>query len=144
MRTAVPLLVGLFVVLACSSLRPVAINTNDVCESCKRVITNPKVAAEIMEPSGLAKKFRTVSCMARYMNQHPTEGGVFVTDYETGRFLSARSAVFVKAEIDPNTREQAYLAFGDVASAVELGKRSGSSPVDWPGVMRQVTAASTN
>ena len=141
MRTAVPLVVGLFLVLACSSLRPVAINTTDVCESCKRVIVNAKVAAEIVEPSGLAKKFRTVSCMARYMNQHPTEGGVFVTDYKTGRFLSAQSAVFVKAEIDESTREQNYLAFGDVAAAVEFGKAKGSSPVDWPSVVKQTAAA---
>jgi hypothetical protein len=141
MRTAVPLVVGLFVVLACSSLRPVAINTNDVCESCKRVITQPKIAAEIVEPSGLVKKFRTVSCMARYMNQHPSEGGVFVTDYKSGRFLSAQSAVFVKAEVDETTKEQAYLAFGDVATAVEFGKKSGSSPVDWPSVVKQTAAA---
>jgi len=142
MRTAVPLVVGLFVVLvACSSLRPVAINTNDVCENCKRVITDAKIAAEVVEPSGLAKKFRTVSCMARYMNQHPTEGGVFVTDYQTGHFLSAQSAVFVKARIDETTREEAYLAFSDVAAAVEFGKQKGSSPVDWPSVVKQTNAA---
>ncbi len=141
MRTAVPLVIGLFVVLACSSLRPVAINTNDVCENCKRVITDTKVASEIVEPSGLVKKFRTVSCLARYMNQHPTEGGVFVTDYKTGHFLSAQSAVFVKAQIDATTREEAYLAFADVASAVEFGKKNGSSPVDWPSVVKQTAAA---
>jgi len=141
MRTAVPLVVGLFVVLACSSLRPVAITTNDVCENCKRMITQPKIAAEIMPPSGVALKFRTVSCMARYMNQHPTDGGVFVTDYRTGRFLSAQSAVFVRAEIDDNTRERDFLAFGDVAAAVEFGKTKGSSPVDWPSVVKQTAAA---
>ncbi len=144
MRTAVPLVVGLFVVLGCSSLRPVAINTNDVCETCKRVITQPKAAAEIVEPSGLAKKFRTVSCMARYISQHPTEGAMFVTDYKSGRFLSPRSAVFVKARIDDATREEAYLAFSDVAAAVEFGKASGSSPVDWPAVMKQTSSASAN
>jgi hypothetical protein len=141
MRTAVPLVVGLFIVLACSSLRPVAINTTDVCESCKRLIVNSKIAAEIVEPTGLPKKFRTVSCMARYTNQHPSQGGVFVTDYKTGRFVSAQSAVFVKAEIDENTRERDYLAFTDVAAAVEFAKAKGSSPVDWPSVIKQTAAA---
>lgn len=141
MRRAVPLVVGLFAVLACSSLRPVAINTNDVCETCKRVITQPKAAAEIMESSGLARKFRTVSCMARYISQHPTEGGLFVTDYKTGRFLSARSAVYVKAAIDETTREEAYLAFSDVATAVEFGRAKGSSPIDWPAVIKQTASA---
>lgn len=142
MRTAVPLVVGLFIVLACSSLRPVAINTGDVCEGCKRAIVNTKVAAELVEPNGLAMKFRTVSCMAKFMGQHPTEGsGVFVTDYQTGRFLSAHSAMFVKAEIDENTMERDYIAFGNVAAAVEFGKNAGSSPVDWPSVLKQTAAA---
>ena len=141
MRTAAPLLVGLFIVLACSSLRPVSIGSNDVCESCKRLIVNQKIAAELVEPSGLPKKFRTVSCMARYMNQHPSDGTLFVADYRTGRFLSAQSAVFVKAQIDDSTRETTYLAFGEVAAAVEFGKEKGVSPVDWPSVVRQTTAA---
>jgi hypothetical protein len=141
MRTAVPLFVGLAVVLGCSSLRPVAITTSDVCESCKRVITNTKVAAEIVKPNGLAQKFRTVTCMVRYINQHPAEGGVFVTDYQSGRFLSPRSAVFVKAEIDDSTRESNYLAFRDVATAVEFARKRGTSPVDWASVLRQTAAA---
>jgi hypothetical protein len=141
MRTVAPLLVGLVLVLGCSSLRPVAINTSDVCESCKRVITNTKVAAEIVEPNGLAKKFRTVTCMVRYMNQHPSEGAVFVTDFKTGRFLSPQSAVFVKAEIDENTRESNYLAFNSVPTAVEFGRKRGASPVDWASVVRQTAAA---
>ena len=142
MRTAVPLVVALFLVVGCSSLRPVAIRAGDVCESCKRVIIDPKVAAEIVEPNGLAMKFRTVSCMARFMGQHPIEGSrVFVTDYKTGHFLPAQAAVFVKAEVDSNTGERDYLAFSDISEAVEFGKSKGSSPVDWPAIVKQVAAA---
>jgi len=142
MRTAVPLVVGLFLVLGCSSLRPVAINAGDVCEGCKRAIVDTRVAAEIVEPNGLALKFRTVSCMARFMGQHPEEGSrIYVTDYKTGRFLSAQSAVFVKAEIGENTTERDYLAFSDIGAAVEFGKTKGVSPVDWPSIVKQVAAA---
>lgn len=141
MKTAVPLVVGLFVLLACSSLRPVPIASGDICEGCKRPITDAKVAAEIVAPNGLAMKFRTVSCLARYMNEHQADGsGVFVTDYNSGRFLSAHSAMFVRTRIDENTGERDYAAFGDVASAVEFGKANGSSPVDWPSVIRQTAA----
>lgn len=142
MRTAVPVVVGLFIVLACSSLKPVAINTGDICENCRRAIINTKVAAEVVEPNGLAMKFRTVSCMAKFMEQHPAEGsGVFVTDFHTGRFVPATSAVFVKAPLDDGTNERDYVAFRDVASAVEFGRTNGSSPVDWPSVMKQTAAA---
>lgn len=142
MRTAVPLVVGLFFILSCSSLRPVAINSSDICEGCRRPIANTKIAAEIVAPNGLAMKFRTVSCMARFMGQHPAEGSrIYVTDFKTGRFLSAQSAVFVKAEVDENTGERDYVAFGDVPGAVEFGKAQGSSPVDWPSVVKQTAAS---
>jgi hypothetical protein len=142
MRAAVTLVVALFLVLACSSLQPVAINTGDVCEGCRKPITNANVAAEIVGANGLAMKFRTVSCMARFMKQHPSEGSrAYVTDFNSGRFLSVRSAVFVKAEIDENNRERDYVAFGDVGKAVEFGKSQGASPVDWPSVVKQTAAA---
>ncbi len=88
MRTAVPLVVGLVLLasLSCSSVAPVAIRAGDICESCRRTIDNVKIAAEIVPPAGrLPLKFRTVSCMARYVHEHGnSDGELFVTDYENG------------------------------------------------------------
>ncbi len=144
MRTAVLLVVGLFlaVMVGCSSVTPVPIRAGDVCEECSQPIQNVQIAAEIVPPAGnLALKFRTVSCVARYLHEHgDTPGTVFVTDYKTGRLIEARLAVFVKGQIDENTKALDYYAFGDVKSAVAFAKKNGENVTDWPAI-RQVVVA---
>ena len=148
MRTVVPVVVGSFLlaIVSCSSVTPVPIRAGDICEGCRRPIQNVKIAAEVVPPAGrLALKFRTVSCMARYLHGHgSTEGTVFVTDYQNGRFIQARSAIFVKSEIDENTRELDYYAFSDVSSAVAFGRKTGGTSIDWPGVVKVIAAAGAN
>lgn len=144
MRTTA-LLVALVVAASlcgCSSVKPVAIRTGDRCESCNRPIVDVKIAAEIASPAGsLPLKFRTVSCAARYLHEHgQVPGEVFVTDYDSGRLIMARTAVFVKGVIDENTKEQSYFAFGDVKSALAFAKQHGGSTADWPGIRQQVAA----
>jgi len=141
MRTVLPLVVVLLVAGACSSIRPVAINAGDICEDCHQAIQDTKLAAEIVEPNGLAMKFKTVSCMARFASRRQTEGAaMFVTDYQTGKLFPVHRAVFVRGEIDPGTRALDYVAFSDVRPAVEFGKAHGSSPVDWPQILQRVGA----
>jgi hypothetical protein len=146
MRTAVPLVVVgsfLLIIQSCSSVTPVAIRAGDICEGCRRTIDNVKIAAEIVPPAGrLPLKFRTVSCMARYVHEHGnTDGVVIVTDYENGRLIQARSAIFVKSEIDDNTKALDYYAFRDVKSAVAFAKKTGGSSSDWPSILKQVASA---
>ena len=132
----------LAVIVSCSSVTPVSIRAGDVCESCRRPIENVKIAAEIVPPAGqLPLKFRTVSCMARYLHEHTdTQGEAYVTDYATSRLIQVRSAVFVKSEIDPNTKELDYFAFGEVRAAVEFGKKIGGTATDWPAIRQRVAA----
>jgi hypothetical protein len=148
MRTVVPLVVGLFllVTVSCSSVAPVAIRSGDVCEGCRRTIDNVKIAAEIVPPAGrLPLKFRTVSCMARYIHERGNaDGAIFVTDYGTGRLISVSSAVFVRSEIDEVTKALDYFAFRDVQSAVAFGKKTGGSAADWPSILKRAAAAGAN
>jgi nitrous oxide reductase accessory protein NosL len=148
MRIAVLPMAALLVavVAGCTSTTPVPIRAGDVCEYCGQAIQDVKIAAEIAPPAGkLALKFRTVSCMAKYLKEHGTVAGdMYVTDYDTGRLIMARSAVFVKGVIDNNTMEKDYYAFGDVKSAVAYTKKNGGSVIDWPGVRQTVTAASAD
>jgi hypothetical protein len=145
MRTARSLVIGLALLplVACSSATPVAIRAGDVCESCRRPIQNVRIAAEIVPTGRLALKFRTVSCLARYVNQHQgANDAMFVTDYPTGRMIRVQAAIFVKSEIDQNTKELDYFAFNDVPSAVAFGKKVGGTAVDWPAIVKRVGAAS--
>jgi hypothetical protein len=148
MRTRVPLVVGFFLLLAlsCTSVTPVPIRVGDVCESCRRQILDVKIAAEIVPPPGrLAMKFRTVSCMARYLHEHPRENGAaYVTDFTSGRLIPARTAVFVKSEIDQNTKELDYFAFRDVAAAVAFREKTGGGTADWPSIQKRLAAESAD
>lgn len=142
MRTAVPLVGGIFLLMvaSCSSVTPVPIKAGDICESCRRPIQNVRIAAEVVPAAGrLPMKFRSVSCMARFLHAHADTNGVpLVTDYSSGKLIRARSAVFVRSEIDENTKELDYYAFGDVKAAVEFGKKTGGSATDWPAIMQRI------
>jgi nitrous oxide reductase accessory protein NosL len=129
-------------VAGCSSVTPVPIRSGDVCEYCKQPILDVKIAAEIAAPAGkLPLKFKTVTCMAKYLHEHGSvPGELYVTDYNTGRLVMARSAVFVKGIIDENTKTGGYFAFGDVKSAVAFAKKTGGATADWAGVVKQVEA----
>ena len=144
MRTAVPLGVGLIllVTLSCSSVTPVAVRTGDICDGCRRTIDNVKIAAEIVPAAGrLPLKFRTVSCMARYVHEHGNlDGEVFVTDFDSGRLIPARTATFVRSEIDENTKTLDYFAFRDFKAAVAFGKKTGGSSSDWPSILKRASA----
>lgn len=141
MRTALPLAIILFVAAACSSVRPVAIRAGDVCENCRQTIVDTSLAGEILEPNGLALKFKTVRCMAKYLHEHRVNvAEIFVTDFTSKRLVSARRAVFVPAEVQGSTVRE-YHAFSDVKSAVAFAREKQASPVDWPSVMQTVAAA---
>lgn len=129
---------------ACSSVTPVAIRAGDVCQSCGRTIVNVQLAGEALSPSGQPMKFRTVSCMAKYLTQHPDPTQVvFVTDYPTGRMVRAQNATFVRATIDQATRERDYYAFANVRNAIEFGQARETSPIDWFAIMQQIAASKT-
>jgi hypothetical protein len=145
MRTTVAISFALgFLLTACSSVGPVAIHAGEVCYNCGRPITNVQLAAETIGAAGQPMKFRTVGCMARYLDQHsePMQG-IFVTDYQSGRMVRAQTATFVRADIDDVTHERDYYAFTDVRSAVEFGQAHETSPIDWLSIMQQTAASRT-
>jgi hypothetical protein len=83
--------------------------------------------------------------MAKYLTQHPGPvQGAFVTDYPSGRMVRAQSATFVRADIDPATKERDYYAFADWTKASEFGKARETSAVDWFSIMQQTAASKTN
>jgi hypothetical protein len=144
MRTALVLSLALLIA-ACSSGTPVPIRAGDVCFTCRRPITNTKLAAEVIDQNGMALKFRTVTCMAKFMTTQTREmRGLFVTDYQSGRFVPARSAMFVYHKIDETTNEMDYAAFSTVPQAVEFGKKKAASPVDWLQIMQFTKAKGSN
>lgn len=140
MRLAISAVVALTLV-GCSSLRPLPIKAGDTCFGCRQVIIEPKLAAEIVDPSGHAFKFRTVECMAKYLANHPDEqlAGLFVTDYPSGNFVRAANATYVRSVIDESTMERNYYAFRSASAAAEFAQERTATAVDWLAVMQRVS-----
>lgn len=140
MRHAIPVVVVL-ALMACSTLRPLPIKAGETCFSCRQVIVEPKLAAEIIDTGGHAYKFRTVECLAKYLANHPDEqlAGVWVTDYHSGKFVSASNATYVRGVIDESRMERNYFAFRSATEAAAFAQDRTSTAVDWPTVMRRVS-----
>jgi len=140
MRHAISVVVVL-ALAACSSLRPLPIKAGETCFGCRQVIIEPKLAAEIIDANGHAYKFRTVECMAKYLANHPDErlAGIWVTDYNSGRFVSASAATYVRGVIDETRMERNYFAFRSATDAAAFAQDRTSTAVDWPAVLRRVS-----
>lgn len=79
----------------------------DVCETCRMLITDQRFAAECLMKKGRAKKFDDVICMIRYFDMAGVLGiakredvrAHFVKDYDSKEWIDARKAHFVKANV---------------------------------------------
>ena len=79
----------------------------DVCQTCRMLITDQRFAAECVMKKGRAKKFDDPICMVRYFDMAKTlriakrddVRGYFVKDYDDKRWVDAKTANFVKADV---------------------------------------------
>lgn len=131
--------VALLAVLAasCSSYAPEPILAGDVCFRCHRVISDTRVAGEIIDGTGHAFKFKTPLCMAKFIaQQSPDTKAVFVTDYRSGRIIKATAATYVPAMIgEGRDRAMDYMAFQSEATAQEWAQREKTKTVAWKDVL---------
>jgi copper chaperone NosL len=123
--------------LACSSLQPLPVRTGETCYGCRQIISDTRLAAEMIDSQGHASKFDTVDCLARYIVEHPDEkiDGVFVTDYKTGRMFAATQAHFVRGAVMPGGMKKIYVAFRASDDAAAFAKAQNTTTVDWKGLL---------
>jgi hypothetical protein len=140
------IVLALFVLaVGCSQLTPARIVSGDVCERCKAVISDTRLAGEIIDTGLNVLKFRTVGCMAQFVNQNAGRASaIFVTDYKSGKLVRATQAVFVRATIDEKTRAEDYLAFSNVGDATAAAREERGAVVDWPSVLARTASERGN
>jgi hypothetical protein len=116
------------------------IYAGDTCFRCRRIISDVKLAAEVIDQSGRAYKFRTAGCMAKYFKDHPEElnsSRIFVADATNGRFIQAKNAIFVPAWLfEGSERQRDYMAFAAASEARKAADKELSQPTDWSGVLK--------
>ena len=145
-RNVVGVAVGVALLLAAgctASLQPVAISRGETCFRCQRTIANERIAAEILDQSGQAKKFRTVGCLATYLAGEAGDvPNIYVTDYASGKLVRAGTANYVRTVIDTTTNERDYLAFASFAQALKYSHDNKlQKPIDWSAVEVSVSSA---
>jgi hypothetical protein len=121
---------------ACSAVGPVKVQSGDQCVRCRRIIQEPKVAAEIVNTGGLIEKFRGPGCMAKYLATAPTgQADIYVTDYVSGKLINANGASYVPVLLDRYTGETDYRAYKLRADAVAASQELGAVIFDWSAVL---------
>ncbi len=116
----------LLLALACQAdQKPQAIETHDVCTSCKMAISQARYAAQVVDKDGNAYKFDDIGCLLRYLREHnPAQPRVYVMDYENQQWLAVESAVFVKSQAVESPMASGLAAFRDQPAAQRFVKNN--------------------
>jgi len=131
------MLSGALLAAACSSVAPVKIEVGDQCTRCRRIITDDRLAAEILD-GNLAMKFKTPGCLAKYLVDHPIGTGiVFVTDYPTRKLVAPSRALFVPVIIDTRTYESDYRAYLPARDARGAVIAVNETAIGWNDLLRK-------
>jgi hypothetical protein len=131
---------AVYVFVGLHPAQPETIGEGEICFRCHRVITDARLAAEMMDRT-LPTKYKTSGCMARYVAAHPDTGSrYYVTDFASGGLIAAERAYFVPLLINDRTGERDYRAYysrgmADIAAQV-LGERI----VSWDTVVARAKA----
>jgi hypothetical protein len=128
-------------VAASATIRTEAIYSGELCTRCKRIILERHVAAELAGEA--PQKFRTIRCMLTYLQQNAAAraADVYVVDYQTGKLVPAREAVYVPVPIDGRTGianygvgDIDYLAFKSEHEGDRVASEYGVTTLSWPAV----------
>lgn len=131
---------AVYVLLGFRPAPPQTIGEGEICFKCRHVITNARLAAEIMD-DGLPTKYRTPGCMAAYAAAHPSsESRYFVTDFVTGGLIEARRAFFVPVVVNDKTGERDYRAYYSHGLADAAAQLLGVGVVDWQTIVGRAKA----
>ncbi|MGC8654839.1 MAG: nitrous oxide reductase accessory protein NosL [Candidatus Kryptoniota bacterium] len=88
-----------------SRLQPVPVENDDICDNCQMTILDPEFAAEALMDDGDVKKFDTPICMVQRFSGPRNKllkshiKGLFVTDFNSRRWVNAESALYVRGDI---------------------------------------------
>ena len=83
-------------------------------------ISERRYAAEFLDRDGEAVKFDDVGCMLRYRRRMADQGAIataFVVDFNSGRWLEAAAAYYVRSPDLKTPMGSGLVAYADAASA---------------------------
>lgn len=131
---------AVYLLISVLPARPATIYDGDVCFKCRRLIDDARLAAESLDRS-LPTKYRTPSCLAAYVAQHPSpDARYFVTDFVSGGLFEADRAYFVPVLVNDRTGERDYRAYHSQRLADAAARELGVQTVRWPDLIANARA----
>jgi hypothetical protein len=124
-----------FLTVSCQRT-PESIAEGEICHRCRRVITEDRLAGEILTPD-VPLKYKAPLCMARFVVSTPLSdrARILVTDFATGAMISADRAWYVPIIVDDYTREAEYRAYRSRQVAELAAGELGVGAVRWRSVL---------
>ena len=115
---------------------PESIAEGEICHRCRRVITEDRLAGEILTPD-VPLKYKAPLCMARFVVSTPLSdrARILVTDFATGALISADRAWYVPIIVDGYTHEAEYKAYRSRKAAEEAAEDLGTKIVRWDSIL---------
>ena len=100
---------------------PRKIDASDTCAFCRMVVSNPKVAAQIVAPGEEPRMFDDIGCVVNELKQKALPDGavVYVADHRTGAWVEALAAVYVRADWVETPMGSHLIAFANEESRRE-------------------------
>jgi len=105
---------------------------NDVCSSCRMVVSDEHAASQIVSPGEEPRFFDDLGCLKQYLEAQPLPAGsvVYVADHRTGEWARAGEAVFVRLNRDAGAMGSPVAAYASDASRVADGEAAGRATLD--------------
>jgi copper chaperone NosL len=97
------------------------------CSSCRMVVSDPNLAAQIAAAGEEPRFFDDIGCLADYLRRHALADGaaVFVADHRSAEWIPAERAVYSRAEAIATPMNSHIVAHAD-----EAGRRADASVRD--------------
>jgi copper chaperone NosL len=119
--------------------QPVAIDTvNDSCAECRMLITDARLAAQIVASGEEPRLFDDIGCLRAYAKAHPLARGdaIYVADHRTGAWVPAGAAVYTQTTSRATPMASGILAHADAASRERDAAAAGGEPLGLTDILR--------
>jgi copper chaperone NosL len=121
-------------------LEPAELVLNEeACSHCRMAVSQKRFAAQAVARSGRTDFFDDIGCLAKWAPEHAPIGttAVFVVDYETGVWLDARKAHYVRSDGLDTPMASGLVAFGAKERAAAAATRLQGRTLDWAALCRE-------
>lgn len=129
------LLAVLLCITGCGgALEPAELHLNEeACSLCRMAVSQRPFAAQAVARSGRTDFFDDIGCLVRWApeNAPPEETALFVVDHETGAWLDATQAHYVRSETLDTPMSSGLAAFGTRERAAAAAKALNGYVLDW-------------